>query len=283
MAQQRVVAVLGTGVVPPETPILRADDLGAIRGDGVFETMHVRGGQPWLLDRHLARMAHSAARLDLPLPPASALDDLVTQACDAWGPAREATVRLVCTRGPESGDGPPTVFATVSGISPVSLAARRRGVNVVTASLGVGLHDRSKAPWLLGGAKTVSYATNMASLRWAATQGVDEVLWVSGDGYLLEAPTSTLVWLDGDTLCTVPAAETGILAGTTAAWLLEHADELGWRADERLIRPAGLAGVHGAWLASSGRGLAEVRSLDGVPVSDSQETGRMLKLLGFPT
>ena len=51
---QRVVAVLGRGVVPADTPILRADDLGALRGDGIFETMHVRGGRPWLLDEHLA-------------------------------------------------------------------------------------------------------------------------------------------------------------------------------------------------------------------------------------
>src|SRR5690606_2953038 len=35
----RVVAVLGRGVVPADTPILRADDLGVLRGDGVFETL----------------------------------------------------------------------------------------------------------------------------------------------------------------------------------------------------------------------------------------------------
>ena len=53
------MAVLGRGVVPADTPILRADDLGALRGDGIFETMHVRRGHAWLLDEHLARMARS--------------------------------------------------------------------------------------------------------------------------------------------------------------------------------------------------------------------------------
>ena len=59
----RVVAVLGRGVVPAETLVLRADDLGVLRGDGIFETMHVRGGRVWLLDEHLARMAASASRV----------------------------------------------------------------------------------------------------------------------------------------------------------------------------------------------------------------------------
>src|SRR5689334_7433369 len=68
-SELRVVAVLGVGVVAPDTPILRADDLGALRGDGIFETMHVRAGTAWLLDQHLARMANSAERLQLALPP----------------------------------------------------------------------------------------------------------------------------------------------------------------------------------------------------------------------
>src|SRR5256885_16920390 len=76
----RVVAVLGRGVVPAETPILRADDLGALRGDGIFETMHVRAGRPWLVDEHLTRMARSAARLELPMTARPAMAELVVQA-----------------------------------------------------------------------------------------------------------------------------------------------------------------------------------------------------------
>ena len=69
---------------------------------------------------------------------------------------------------------------------------------MVTASLGLPAELRGDAPWLLGGAKTLSYAVNMASQRWAQPAGADDVLWVSTDGYALEAPTSTLVWLRGE-------------------------------------------------------------------------------------
>jgi 4-amino-4-deoxychorismate lyase len=275
-----VVAVLGRGIVPADTPILRADDLGAVRGDGVFETVHVRGGEPWLLDAHLDRMWRSAARLDLPMPPRAELVDLAALACAGW-PSPEGALRLVCTRGPESG-GPPSVWVTLAEINERALRGRRAGVAVRTLSLGFPVDARSGAPALLAGAKTLSYAVNMACLRWAAAEGVDEVLWVSGDGYALEAPTATLVWLTDGVLCTVPPASTGVLAGTTAAYLLAHAGELGWTAEERLIRPADLAAAQGVWLTSSARGPAEVRELDGVPMGPSAETPRVAKLLGFP-
>lgn len=282
MTDQRVLAVLGAGVVPADTPVLRADDLGLIRGDGIFEVAHVRDGRAWLLDEHLARLAHSAARMDLTLPAPSALRDLVAQALAQWPADVEGGVRLVVTRGPETG-GPATVFATVLPVSATNLRGRHHGIRVRTATLGFPATLRSDAPWLLGGAKTLSYAVNMASQRWAQSQGADDLLWISSDGYALEAPTSNLVWLDGQTLCTVPAATTGILAGITAAHLFAHAGELGWRTDTRMIAPAELARVDGAWLTSSLRGIAAIRELDGVELPyDAELTGRIRAFLGFP-
>jgi 4-amino-4-deoxychorismate lyase len=242
--------------------------------------MHIRDGGPWLLDEHLDRMAGSARRLAIDLPDRSALAELVGQACAAWPVASEGVLRLVCTRGSEEG-GPVTVFATVGPISPATARGRAEGLAVATASLGLPAGVRTASPWLLGGAKTLSYAVNMATLRWAATQGADDVLWVSTDGYALEAPTSSLVWLAGDTLCTVPPEATGILAGTTAAWLLDHAGELGLRAERRMVRPAELHTVDGVWLVSSVRGPAEVHTLDGAALTPSPETARIRKLLGY--
>jgi 4-amino-4-deoxychorismate lyase len=279
----RVVAILGKGVVPVDTPVLTADDLGVLRGDGIFETMHVRGGRPWLFDQHLGRMARSAARLDLDLPPREELVDLAAQACAEWPATVEGALRLVCTRGPERA-GSVTVFATLSPVGSAQLAARQDGIAVATATLGYAAAARTEAPWLLGGVKSLSYAVNMASLRWAAANGMDDVLWVSADGYALEAPTATLVWLAGAELCTVPADTTGILPGTTARWLLDHAGKLGYAAAERMITPAELSEVQGAWLLSSVRGVAPIRTLDGVTLpyspASSQTTG-IRALLGY--
>jgi 4-amino-4-deoxychorismate lyase len=279
----RVLAVLGAGVVPADTPILRADDLGVVRGDGIFETMHVRDGRAWLLDEHLDRMARSAQRLALPLPLRPALVELAAQVVAAWPADVEGALRLVCTRGPEEG-GDITAYAQAFAVTAEGLRGRHNGVNVLTATLGFPARLRPDAPWLLGGAKTLSYAVNMASMRWAKGRGADDVLWVSSDGYALEAPVSSLVWCRGSVLYTVPAEGTGVLAGITAAYLLAHAGELGLRAEEALITPAELVETDGVWLTSSVRGSAAIRTLDGTPLPYQPElNARIRDLLGFPT
>src|SRR6266508_1192099 len=140
---------------------------------------------------------------------------------------------------------------------------------------------RPDAPWLLGGTKTVSYAVNMASIRWAAAQGAGDMLWTSTDGYVLEAPTATIVWLDGDVLCTVPPGRTGVLPGTTARHLFDRAPELALRAEERMVRPTELSTMDGVWLASSVRGLVEVRAIDDAELPARAQTAALRKLLGF--
>jgi 4-amino-4-deoxychorismate lyase len=277
----RIVVLPDRGVLPADTAVLRADDRGVLNGDGVFETLHVRAGRPWLFAEHLDRMARSAALLDLALPPADALAALAAQACAAGPSGGEAALRLVCTRGPEGGCAV-TYYATLSPVPPGAIRERRAGVRALTASLGVTATGRGDRPWLLAGAKSLSYAANLAARRWAVAQGADDVVWTSTDGYALEAPTANLVWLDGDTLCTVPPAATGILPGVTAAWLLARVGDLGWAAAERMVTPAGLNTTGGVWLTSSLRGLAEVRTLDGHPLPPSPHTAALHALLGHP-
>jgi 4-amino-4-deoxychorismate lyase len=174
------------------------------------------------------------------------------------------------------------VYALVSPLAATSLAQRRDGVRVLTASLGIAAGARASAPWLLGGVKSLSYAANMAALRWAAAQGADDVLYLSTDGQVLEGPTSTVVWASGDCLCTVPA-ETGILPGTTAAYLLAHADELGFRTALRQATHQDLLAADGVWLCSSARGIARVISVDGKPLADAGLTEPLRAVLGFPS
>ncbi|MEQ4300872.1 aminotransferase class IV [Plantactinospora sp. B6F1] len=279
-SEQPVVAVLGRGVVPADEPVVRADDRGVLRGDGLFETMHVRAGRPWLAREHLARLARSAAVLELPLPHPDELHALLDTACAGWPVQTEGALRLICTRGPEGGTGP-TVYATLSRVPEVSRRARRDGIRVATLPLGVAADARAGRPWLLAGLKTTSYGLSEAARRWAAANGVDDVLWTSTDGYALEGPSANLVWLTGGELCAVPAERTGILPGVTADWLLRQAHELALTAAHRMVTPAELRATDGVWFTSSVRGLAEVRQLDGVPLPPSPHTAALADLLGF--
>jgi 4-amino-4-deoxychorismate lyase len=187
--------------------------------------------------------------------------------------AREGALRIVVRR-----DEPPAV--SVSPVPARALAERRRGVRVITADAGVSMH---RPPWSLATAKTTSYAANLAARRWAQAQGADEMLWFSVEGYALEAPTASLVWLTGNRLCTVPPAAAAILPGITAAHLLARAGDVGLEPAEEMIRRDALHGADAIWLASSLRGLAEITTLDGTERARSAWTGRLQTLLGYLT
>ncbi|MEU8260811.1 aminotransferase class IV [Micromonospora sp. NPDC048999] len=275
------VAVLGRGLVPSGEAVLRGDDRGVLHGDGLFETMHLRGGEPWLRDAHLARLRSGAAALELTLPSTDALVRLIDEVRAGWPAEVEGALRLVCTRGPEGG-GSPTVYATLGEVPAIAKQARCNGVTVATLPLGVAARSRPELGWLPVGVKSTSYAVSTAARRWAAQAGFDDVLWVSTDGYALEGPSANVVWLAGGTLCTVPATATGVLPGVTARWLLDHAPKLNLTPDERLITLAELAAADGVWLTSSLRGLAEIRSLNRTPLPPSPHTPALQTLLGFP-
>jgi len=75
----------------------------------------------------------------------------------------------------------------------VTAVRPRRGSRAVTLNRGLPATGIDAMPWLLAGAKTLSYAVNMAVLRHAARQGDGDVIFVSSDGYVLEGPRSTVV------------------------------------------------------------------------------------------
>src|SRR5690606_15924798 len=131
------------------------------------------------------------------------------------------------------------------------------------------------APWLLAGAKTLSYAVNRAAQREAARRGADDVLFVSSDGYLLEGPTSSLLLRIGSRLVT-PRVDLGILSGTTQADLFTWAETAGYATGYELLTPGDLESADAAWLVSSVRHVAPVRWVDGrYRAVDGELTGRL--------
>jgi 4-amino-4-deoxychorismate lyase len=284
----RVLGVLGVGLVDPAEPVLRADDLGVLRGDGCFETVRVRDAAAGRLDgfeQHLARLARSAGRLDLPAPPAAGWRELVGAVLDAWPQPGEAMLRLVLTRGVEDSAGVPAPvgYALLAPVPAETLRQRREGVRVVTLSRGTPAAAHRDAPWLLGGVKSTSYAVPMASMRHAWSVGADDVIFVSTDGELLEAPTATVVWATAGTLHTPPAGELGLLDGITVRALFAAAPDHGLGTAVGAGTVADLRAADGVWLVSSVRVAVPVRTLDGVALpADPELTERVQRAAGLP-
>ncbi|TFV53354.1 aminotransferase class IV [Blastococcus sp. TF02A_35] len=280
MTEQRRVAVWRDGAavaVPADQPVVTAFDQGLARGDGVFESVAVVDGRTPHLDAHLARLTRSAALLAIPHPGDGTWRALVSAVLADWPPALEGVCRLFLTRGLGEGTAP-TALALLAPVPEETLRQRTEGISVVSLGLGIPADFRAGAPWLLGGAKTLSYAVNMAAQRHAHHAGADDVVFTSLEGRLLEGPTSTVVWAAGGTLHT-PPLETGILAGTTQARLFAQAEAAGWPTS---VTPGTVADLHAAdavWLLSGVRGAAAVHTLDGVRRGDGGLSARVRELL----
>ncbi len=274
--QEAEAAGPGFALADFDAPQVRITDLGITRGDGVFETIAVIDGHPQALEAHLARLAHSAALLELPHP-----------ALDVWRAAvlagiedyrsrnagdEELFAKLIMTRGIE-GTGRPSGWIFVDEGD--DFRAARLGIRVVTLDRGYRHDVAETSPWLLQGAKTLSYAINRAAQREAVRRGADDVIFVSADGFALEGPTSNVVLLDGNTVLT-PQTDQGILAGTTQASVFDFFTAEGYQTEYRRITAEELTRADALWLVSSVRQAAPVTALDGqeFPV-DAELTGRL--------
>lgn len=259
-----VVFVTGGGATDVAVPLgeasLNLADLAVTRGDGVFESIGVIDGRFIELDRHLARLAHSAAMLDLPAPDLAAFEAAARRGLAAHQPEPELLVKLLYSRGIEGADEPSGWIQVLTG--PDHSGHRRDGIRAITLDRGYRHDIAQTSPWLLQGAKTLSYALNKAALREAERRGADDVIFVSTDDVVLEGPTSNVVVRHGD-LFRTPRTDLGILAGTTQAAVFETLDAMGFETGDAVISSAELASADAIWLLSSGRLIAPVRELNG--------------------
>lgn len=274
-----LVALLDGSLLDPEEPLLRPDDLGVLRGEGVFETTLVVDGIARDLDDHLVRLAVSAEMTGMVVPGPNEWLRAVDAVIGAWDGGRQMVVRLVASRGSESASGP-VCYALGAALSAVSIRQRETGVRVLLLDRGFTAAAAESAPWLLAGAKTLSYGVNMAALRHAAANEADDAIFLGSDGAVLEAPTASVVLAKGRTLLTPPPP--GILDGITVRRLFRAAAAAGWTTDAAVLTAEDLHAADAVWLASSARLLAPVVRIDGVARSDSGLTGELAALLQVP-
>lgn len=258
---------------------LPVTDLSAHRGDGIFETVLVNRGAHGAMvvsrERHFTRFRASASALDLPEPDQGlwdrVIDSLIAEVAAADPENVEFGIRYALSRGEQDANG---AFRGRGWAFPVPVddhihTARKQGVTAVSLDRGFDAYIGSKAPWLLIGAKTLSYAVNQAAGRYAAANNADEALFVSHDGIVLEGPTANLIIRRGDRLLT-PNPEAGLLSGTTQRLIFDHAEELGLQAEYADLRLEDVKEADGAWFVSSMRTAVTLHELDGNAISVDQ-------------
>lgn len=261
-------------------PHLRVTDLGVTRGEGAFETIGVFDGRIMALDAHLERLQRSAAMMELPELDLQVLGDAVRRAVAEHERVPELLVRIFVSSGPEpetSGPARPTAWVYAKQAPDYGL--ERAGIRVVLLDRGIPSTAPQTSPWLLAGAKSMSYAINMAATREAARRGAQDALFVSTDGFVLEGPTSTLLVRRGGTFTTTPASA-GVLPGTSLASVFDALRAEGRACTEELLTAGDVREADAAWLLSSGRLAVPITHLDDAPIPvDAELSARLCAMI----
>lgn len=219
---------------------------GLLRGDGAFETVGVWDGRPFRLDAHLERLARSLRALGLEAPRAERLEEAAAALLERFG----------------DGDGMLRLSVLSGGTHLVTLGPQpdRPPIRVLSSQ---------PAPWIraLGsfgpaGAKSLSYAPNMAALRAAQAASADDALLVSLEGWVLEGTTFAVLWVRDGVLRT-PAVDLGIIDSISRQALLDAARDQGVAVEEGRWPLEELAGASEILVCSSVRPCTAVRRVDG--------------------
>jgi branched-chain amino acid aminotransferase len=268
-------------LLPADGPHLSVFDRGFQLGDGIFETLRVRGAHPTELAEHIARLRGSAAGLDITLP--ADLDEtlalgiadlLVANGLD--GPAGDASVRITVSRGPFRGRGllPPdeTVAPTIA-IQAWPVVAPPAGHLEDGLRLVASVVRRDPAN-PLATLKTTSRADYVYARLEARRAGADDALFLTTDGHLSEGTTANIFLVrtaaDDVVELATPSLDCAILPGTTRSWLLAWGARVGLRPLEGRLNPADLASADEAFLSSSVAGVLPVTRFEGEAIGDGR-------------
>ncbi|MEO6680823.1 MAG: aminodeoxychorismate lyase [Pseudomonas sp.] len=201
---------------------LSLKDRGLAYGDGLFETIAVRGGHPLLLDRHLLRLAQGCSRLAIAADQAVIRSELLSYAAAL----SEGVLKLILTRGDSLRGYAPNPLAQarriLQGNPPATYPAghAEQGVRLFPCTTRL-----SKQP-LLAGLKHLNRLEQViARAEWQDTEHA-EGLMLDQVGRVIEGVFSNLFLVRDGVLITADLKRCGV-AGVMRAELLFQAESLG--------------------------------------------------------
>jgi branched-chain amino acid aminotransferase len=258
-------------LVPPASATVSVFDRGFLYGDSVYEVVRTYGGAPFELDRHLARLAHSAERIGLALAwdaarTAAEVDRTLGAARGGDVPDPDAApwnvgeryVRVIMTRGAgELGLDPalavePKAIVIVQPLRGPPLRAYEEGVKACVVGV------RHASPGAVDpSAKTGAHLNHVLAVQQARAAGAHEALLLDDRGGVTEGASSNVFAARRGRLATPPLAA-GILEGVTRGVVLALARGAGLPVDEVPLRPEDLEAADELFITSTVREIVPV-------------------------
>lgn len=259
--------------VPEAEAKVSVFDRSFLYGDGLFETVRIYAGRPFLWTQHLARLREGARFLGIRVPLTdTGLTDVATSLIER-NAMPGSLLRITLSRGvgrrgysPKGADDPVLVMT----LHPATDNDPADPVcwTLATASFRLPAGDR------LATFKTANKLAQVLARAEAEERGADEALLLNTDGRFAEAASSNLFWIEDGVVCTTPLAE-GLLAGVTRAFVVGLARRLGLPTAERSCGRGQLQQAGGVFLTTSSLEIVPATCLDGDPLRSSPITKQL--------
>ncbi len=245
-------------------------DRGLHYGDGLFETLAVRGGRPCHWPWHMQRMSEGCRRLGIPFPGGELLH---TEALHVCRERELAVLKIVVTRGPGGrGYRPPQPVQPTRIVSAHEFPAHPEAYYVEGVRVRTCTTCWSVNPALAGIKHLNRLEQVLARAEWD-DDTVAEGLMLDVDDRLISGTMSNVFMVRGGRLYT-PALNGSGVAGITRARVMERATELGVPCEARFLTLPDLAAAQEVFVCNSLIGIWPVREIDGTAFSVGPVTRR---------
>ncbi|GGG87846.1 aminodeoxychorismate lyase [Paenibacillus radicis (ex Gao et al. 2016)] len=251
-----------------EEAVISIYDHGFLYGMGLFETFRTYGGRPYLLERHLQRLAEGCEQLGIRYTADQEALQLLLAELLRENELNEAYIRLTVSAGTgelglQTGDYErPSELLLMKALPPVSEALYRSGKELRLLSTARNTPEGAVR------LKSLHYMNNMIAKRELAASGAAanaEGLMLTADGKLAEGIVSNLFYAKNGKVYT-PSVDTGILPGITRAKVMELALEAGFEVEEGHFRYGELLAADEVWMTNSIQELVPITSISGCAV-----------------
>ncbi len=259
-------------LVPADEAALPLNDLGILRGYGVFDYLRTYGRAPFRLREHLLRLESSARQIGLALPwDLEELAEIVWMTYAANDHAPDMGIRIVVTGGPSRNGmtpaGKPSLLVMISPVAPFAPEEYTTGCAAVT----------TRIPRVMPTVKSTNYIGAIMAMQEAAPFHAVEAIYRDEQDRLTEGTRSNLFIVQNGTLVT-PVA--GVLPGITRAAVIEAA-AAEFAVEQRDLRYDEVLAADEVFLTSTTKEVLPIVRLDGQPIGDGKPgpvTGRVLTL-----
>ena len=198
---------------------LPAISSAALYGKGIFTTVAIYGGKPFLWEKHWYRLTENAVKLGIDISEISELT------------LRNSLDAIISNNSVSKGRARVTIFDTSPG-SPWDIRSAQKTRLLITTDEPRAIEDEFRltvSPYPvnsgspLAGVKSCNYFENLLALTEARNCGHNEAIRLNERGEIVSACMANVFWQKDGKLFT-PSLKTGCLAGTTREFVLENAE-----------------------------------------------------------